>query len=63
MITYGVWERDLLECAKRWPAWRRKANQLGFRDEKIDSNWSYKDAGKLIQYMEIPKQETTQEAK
>jgi hypothetical protein len=51
---FHLWERDLLECARRFPAWRSKARALGFRDEKIDGPWTFSDAGRLIQYMENP---------
>jgi hypothetical protein len=53
MTSFHIWERDLLECARRWPEWRRKANELGFKDMKIDQVWDFKDAGRLIQYMRI----------
>ena len=52
---FHLWERDLLECARRWPGWRMTAHQLGFTDEKIDQVWEFEDAGRLVQYMEIPK--------
>jgi len=55
MTHFHIWERDLLECARRWSAWRAMAHQLGFKDEKIDKPWTFQDAGRLIQYMEIPK--------
>jgi hypothetical protein len=48
-------ERDLLECARRWPAWRSKAHELGFTDTKIDAPWIHADAGRQIAYMEIPR--------
>lgn len=54
MKWFHIWERDLLECARRWEPWRRKAHELGFRDEKIDALWTFPDAGRLIQYMENP---------
>jgi hypothetical protein len=55
MTHFHIWERDLLECARRWAPWRALAHELGFKDEKIDKPWEFKDAGKQIQYMEIPK--------
>lgn len=54
---FWIWERDLLECARRWAPWRVLAHTLGFTDEKIDSTWEHADAGRLIKYMEIPKKE------
>lgn len=54
MTHFHLWERDLLWMASRYPAWRNKARQLGFTDQKIDQPWTFQDAGKLIQYMEIP---------
>jgi hypothetical protein len=51
---FHIWERDLLECARRWPEWRDKAHELGFIDAKIDSPWEFEDEGRLIQYMRIP---------
>lgn len=51
---FWMWERDLLECAKRWPAWRTAAHELGFTDKKIDAEWTFQDAGRLIQYAENP---------
>lgn len=47
-------ERDLLECARRYPDWRVKANELGFSDEKIDAVWPHADEGRKIKYMESP---------
>jgi hypothetical protein len=35
------------------------AHSLGFTDEKIDQQWKFEDAGRLIQYMEIPNDKTT----
>jgi len=55
LTHFHIWERDLLECARRWLPWRELARELGFRDAKIDAPWTFEDAGKLIQYMEIPK--------
>lgn len=54
LTHFHIRERDMLECARRWPAWRALANELGFQDEKIDSPWTFEDAGKLIQYMRNP---------
>lgn len=51
---FWLWERDLLECARRWAPWRNKAHELGFTDEKIDATWEHIDAGRLIKYMENP---------
>lgn len=53
MTHLHIWERDLLECARRWPAWRASAHELGFSDENIDKPWTFPDAGRLIQYLEI----------
>ena len=53
MKFFWLWERDLLECARRWPEWRAKAHELGFTDQKIDSAWTFADAGKLIRYVEV----------
>lgn len=52
---FHIWERDLLECARRWAPWRTLARKLGFTDKKIEAPWTFKDAGKLIQYAEINK--------
>lgn len=51
---FWLWERDILEAARRWAPWRDKAHELGFSDSKIDSPWSHVDAGRLIRYAEIP---------
>ena len=53
LTHFHIWERDLLECARRWPGWRNLAHELGFTDQKINQEWAFKDAGRLIQYMEI----------
>lgn len=57
MTHFALWERDLLECARRWPAWKEKANELGYTDEKIFSFWPHVDSGKLVFYMPIPPRE------
>lgn len=51
---FWIYERDLLECAKRYPAWRVLAHELGFTDTKIDGEWKFTDAGRHIKYAEIP---------
>ena len=51
---FWIWERDLLECARRFPYWRETAHVLGFGDEKIDAPWPHPDAGRHIKYMESP---------
>ena len=50
---FWIWERDMMEAARRWPEWRNKARELGFTDNKIDSPWVHADAGRLIKYMTI----------
>lgn len=44
----------MLELAREYPEWRAQANQLGFNDGKIDSQWSHPDAGRHIKYMRNP---------
>jgi hypothetical protein len=45
-----LWERDLLECARRWPdKWHDVAICSGFTPEKIAEPWPHKDAGRLIE--------------
>ncbi len=51
---FWIWERDLLACARDYPAWRTKAHELGFSDKTIDSTWPHPDAGRHIRYMENP---------
>ena len=51
---FWIWERDLLECARRFSAWRIIAHELGFSDEKITAPWIHADAGRHIKYMENP---------
>ena len=51
---FWIWERDLLECARRFLVWRIIANELGFSDEKINSSWIHTDAGRHVKYMENP---------
>lgn len=53
MTHFHIWERDLLECARRWPAWTVVAHDLGFTDQKINQPWTFADEGRLIQYAEI----------
>jgi hypothetical protein len=53
LIWFFIWERDLLECAKRWTAWRQLAKAKGFNTESIDAPWLHQDAGRLIKYMRI----------
>jgi hypothetical protein len=53
---FWIWERDLLECARRYPEWRELAHELKFKDKKIDAPWTFPDAGRLIKYMEIPQE-------
>jgi hypothetical protein len=38
---------------KEQPGWRKLANQLGFRDAKIDAPWTFPDEGRLIPYQRI----------
>jgi hypothetical protein len=49
-----IHERDLLWLAQRHPAWRVKAHELNFRDEKIDAVWTFPDEGRLIKYTALP---------
>ena len=51
---FWIWERDLLELARRFSEWRREAHDLGFEDSKIDAAWTFPDAGRYIRYMENP---------
>lgn len=51
---FWVWERDLLELARRHQPWREKAHELGFTDPKIDRPWTFTDSGKRIRYMLNP---------
>jgi hypothetical protein len=48
-----IYERDLLECARRWPGWRDKAYTMGFRDAYIDSPWQHKDEGRRLELRRI----------
>jgi hypothetical protein len=48
-----LWERDLLELARRDSGWRAKAYQLGFTDAKIDAPWTHRDEGRRIEYSTI----------
>jgi hypothetical protein len=48
-----IWERDLLEAARRWPAWHDKAIELGFSEEKIFNGWMHADEGRQIAYRRI----------
>lgn len=48
-----IWERDLLELARRYPAWQDKANELGFSDEKIIRPWPHNDEGRHVAYLRI----------
>jgi hypothetical protein len=48
-----IWERDLLELAHENPRWRDIAILAGFTDEKIDTPWTHKDEGKLIDLPEV----------
>jgi len=50
---FYIWERDLLYMAKKEEGWRKLANALGFRDEKIDAEWKHPDEGRLIPYQNI----------
>jgi hypothetical protein len=59
---FWLWERDLLHLAHSFPAWREKAHELGFMDVKIDTPWTFPDAGRLIKYMENPFYKERQEA-
>lgn len=54
MMFYYIWEKDLLELAKRDEGWRARANRLGFTDKKIDTPWPHKDEGRRIEYEAIP---------
>lgn len=54
MRYFFIWERDLLEAARRWSAWRSLAHSLGFTDKKIDTPWTFPDAGRQIKYAENP---------
>ena len=51
---FWIWERDLMWLARQFSAWRDKAHELGFNDEKIGSVWIHDDAGAQIKYMENP---------
>jgi hypothetical protein len=53
MAYFYIWERDLLYMAKQEPGWRALANQLGFKDEKIDAPWMFPDEGRRIAYQRI----------
>jgi hypothetical protein len=48
-----IHERDLLECARRYPAWKTKAHELGFSEEAINKPWTHPDEGRRIKYMRI----------
>lgn len=54
MTHFWIWERDLLACARDYPAWRDKAHSLGFSDAKIDGPWPHADAGRHVAYIENP---------
>lgn len=43
-----LWERDLLLLAHGYPRFRKLANELGFRDEKIDAPWTFPDEGRYV---------------
>lgn len=49
-----IWERDMLELARRYPAWRDLAHELGFMDAKIDAPWTHADLGRQIKYADLP---------
>jgi hypothetical protein len=51
---FWIWERDLLELARRHKLWREKAYELGFSDDKINKFWSFPDEGRHIRYMLNP---------
>lgn len=51
---FWMFERDILEAARRWAPWRELAKELGFTDQKIDASWNHSDAGRLIKYGDIP---------
>ena len=51
---FWIWERDLLECARRFPAWYVAARSLGFNEDKIAVPWTHSDAGRHIKYVENP---------
>lgn len=53
LLHLFIRERDLLECARRYPAWRDKARELGFSDAKIDQLWPHQDAGRHMAYPQI----------
>jgi len=53
MAFFYIYERDLLQMAKEQPGWRKLANQLGFKDAKIDAPWTFPDEGRLIPYQRI----------
>jgi hypothetical protein len=51
---FWIWERDLLQMAREYPAWRDKAHSLGFQDAKIDAEWTHADEGAQLKYMQNP---------
>jgi hypothetical protein len=51
---FWIWERDLVDLGNKFPAWRVKANELGFSDDVIDREWQHQDSGRQIKYMENP---------
>ena len=53
-LFFWIWERDLLELARRYSDWRFKAYDLGFRDETIDTLWIQPDLGRHIKWSRNP---------
>lgn len=52
-----IWERDLLELARRYPAWHDKAVELGFTDERILRKWGHTDEGRQLAYLRIGREQ------
>lgn len=48
-----LWERDLLELARRFPGWRAIARNEGFSDEKIDAPWPHMDEGRRVKIRKV----------
>ena len=58
MAFFYIYERDLLWMASHdgtdgISGWRALANDLGFKDAKIDAPWTFPDEGRLIPYRRI----------
>lgn len=53
LAYFYIRERDLLKMAQEQPGWRALANKLGFKNEKIDTPWTFADEGRMIPYRNI----------